>query len=47
MAVLRSIHSVGQARLGFAPTMFSHFHMIEFVEVEGACLGVETTHLKL
>ena len=36
----RSIHSVGQARLGFIP-MSSHFHVIEFVEVEGACVGVE------
>ena len=36
----RSIRSVGQARLGFDPTS-SHFHVIEFVEVEGACVGVE------
>ena len=36
-----SIHSVGQARLGFELTMSSHFHVIEFVEVEGACVGVE------
>jgi hypothetical protein len=38
--LLRSIRSVGQARLGFEPTS-SHFHVIEFVEVEGACVGVE------
>ena len=37
---LCSICSVGQARLGFDPTS-SHFHLIEFVEVEGACIGVE------
>ena len=35
-----SIRSVRQARLGFEPTS-SHFHVIEFVEVEGACVGVE------
>jgi hypothetical protein len=36
----RSIHSVGQAHLGFDPTSL-HFHVIEFVEVEGASVGVE------
>ena len=36
----RSIRSVSQARLGFDPTS-SHFHVIEFVVVEGACVGVE------
>ena len=36
----RSIRSVGHAHLGFEPTS-SHFHVIEFVEVEGACVGVE------
>ena len=36
----RSIRSVGQARLGFEPTS-SHFHVIEFVEVEGVCVGVD------
>jgi len=35
-----SVHSVGQVRLGFEPTSL-HFHVIEFVEVEGACIGVE------
>ena len=35
----RSIRSVVQARLGFDPTS-SHFHVIEFVEVEGAYIGV-------
>ena len=42
----RSIYSVGQARLGFDPTS-SHFHVIEFVEVEGACVGVEIYSSKL
>ena len=42
----RSIYSVGQARLGFDPT-YSHFHMIEFVEVEGACVGVEIYSSKI
>ena len=37
--LLRSIRSIGQARLGFDLTS-SHFHMIEFV-VEGPCVGVE------
>ena len=32
----RSIRSIGQDRLGFDPTS-SHFHVIEFVEVEGVC----------
>jgi hypothetical protein len=36
----RSIRSVGQARLGFEPTS-SHFRVIEFFEVEGACVGVK------
>ena len=37
-----SIHVVGQARLGFDPIAFSHFHVIEFVEEEDIeCLGVE------
>ena len=36
----RSIHSVGQARLGFDPTSL-YFHVIEFVEVESPCVGVE------
>jgi hypothetical protein len=36
----RSIRSVGQAHLGFDPT-YSYFHVIEFIEVEGACVGVE------
>ena len=35
-----SVHSIGQAPLGFEPTS-SHFHVIEFVEVKGVCVGVE------
>ena len=35
-----SICSVGQAYLGFDPTS-SNFHVIEFIEVEGACVCVE------
>jgi hypothetical protein len=38
--LLHSICSVGQTHLGFDPTS-SYFHVIEFVEVEGACVGVE------
>ena len=41
-----SIRSVGQARLGFDPTS-SHFHVIEFVEVEGPCIGVEIYSSKI
>ena len=37
--LLRSIRSVGQARLGFDPTS-SHFHVIKFAKVEGAFVGV-------
>ena len=36
-----SIRSVGQAHLDFNPTMSTHFHVIEFVQEEGACIGVE------
>ena len=42
---LCSIRSVAQARLGFDPTS-SHFHVIEFIEVEGACVGVEIYSFK-
>ena len=31
---------------GFDPT-YSHFHVIEFVEVEGACFGVEIYSSKI
>jgi hypothetical protein len=36
-----SIHAVGQARLGFDPTVSSYFHVIELVEEDAECLGVE------
>jgi hypothetical protein len=44
--VPRSICSVGQACLGFDST-FLHFHVIEFVEVEGVCVGVEIYSSKI
>jgi hypothetical protein len=44
--VPRSIRSVGQARLDFDP-MSSHFHVIEFIEVEGVCVGVEIYSSKI
>ena len=34
-------HSVGEARLGFDPIASSHFHVIEYVDVDGVCIGVE------
>jgi hypothetical protein len=34
-------HFVGEARLGFDPTASSHFHMIEYVDVDGLCASVE------
>ncbi|XP_066361093.1 F-box protein At5g07610-like [Miscanthus floridulus] len=34
-------HSIGEARLGFDPTTSSHFHVIEYVDVDGMCTGVE------
>ena len=36
-----SIHALGQARLGFDPIASSHFHVIEFVEEDTECLGVD------
>jgi hypothetical protein len=41
-----SIRFIGQAHLGFDP-MSSHFHVIEFVEMEGACVGVEIYSSKI
>ena len=41
----RSICSIGQAHLDFEPTS-SHFHVIEFVEVEGACVGEGSINLR-
>ena len=34
-------HAVGEARLGFDPTASSHFHVIEYVDVNGVCASVE------
>jgi hypothetical protein len=34
-------HSVGEARLGFDPTAFSHFHVTEYVDVDSLCAGME------
>jgi F-box interacting protein len=35
------IHYVGEARLGFDPTAFSHFHVFEYMEEDGQCVGVD------
>ena len=40
-------HSIGEARLGFDPTASSHFHMIEYVDVDSVCVGVEIYSYKL
>ena len=34
-------HAVGKARLAFDPTASSHFHVIEYVDANGLCVGVE------
>jgi hypothetical protein len=34
-------HAVGEARLAFDPTASSQFHVIEYVDVEAVCAGVE------
>ena len=34
-------HAVGEARLAFNPTTSSHFHVIEYVDVNAMCAGVE------
>jgi hypothetical protein len=34
-------HSIGEAHLGFDPIASSHFHVIEYVDVDGLCAGVE------
>ena len=34
-------HSVGEARLGFYSIASSHFHVIEYVNVDDLCAGVE------
>jgi hypothetical protein len=35
------IHSVGEARLGFDLIASSHFHMFEYMEEDGQCVGVD------
>ena len=35
-------HAIGEARLAFDPTAFSHFHVIEYVDVNAVFTGVET-----
>ena len=35
------IHSVGEARLGFDPIASSHFHVFEYMEEDGQCVGVD------
>ena len=35
------LHTVGEARLSFDPTASSHFHVIEYVDVNAMCAGVE------
>ena len=34
-------HAVGEARLAFDLIASSHFHMIEYVDVNAVCAGVE------
>jgi hypothetical protein len=34
-------HVVGEARVAFDPTVSSHFHVIEYVDVNVVCAGVE------
>jgi hypothetical protein len=34
-------HAVGEARLVFDLTTCSHFHVIEYVDVNAVCAGVE------
>jgi hypothetical protein len=37
-----SIHSIGEARLGFDLTASSHFHVIEYLEDGGGeCVGLD------
>ena len=35
------IHSVGEAQLGFDPIASSHFHVFEYMEEDGQCMGVD------
>jgi hypothetical protein len=34
-------YSVGEARLGFDPIASSHFYVIEYVDVDSLCTGME------
>ena len=34
-------HAIGVAHLAFDPTVASHFHVIEYVDVNVVCVGVE------
>jgi hypothetical protein len=34
-------HAAGEALLGFDPTASSHYHVIEYVNVDAVCAGVE------
>jgi hypothetical protein len=34
-------HAIGEARLAFDPTASSHFHVIEYVDINAVCAGVE------
>ena len=34
-------HAVGEAHLAFDSTASSHFHVIEYVDVDGLCAGVD------
>ena len=34
-------HSIGKAHLRYDPTDSSHFHVIEYVDVDDLCAGVE------
>ena len=40
-------HSIGEARLRFDSTATSHFHVIEYVDVDGLCAGVKIYSFEL
>ena len=40
-------HAVGDAHLGFDPIASSHFHVIEYMDVDDACIGVEIYSSKI
>ena len=40
------IHSIDEARLGFDPTASSHFHVFEYMEEDGQCVGVDINSSK-